>query len=544
MWIQILARVPNSILWLLRFPAAGEQHLIRTATQWAGASVASRVIFTDVAPKHVHIHRGRIADLFLDTPECNAHTTAADILWSGTPILTFPRYSHKMCSRVGASIAYATGHGPEMIVHSEKEYEDRAVKLAQSCRWEYVEDSVLKHTLGLANPMTSTTGGVLHLAGNPMQLNGHVPGASLLAPQPPLHSATMTGVGRMNTIGTTAPSVHPQQFMQPAPLLGHPHPPFMNGQALQQPVLQPMMQQQQQQQRQSVVHWIGHGTLIELRRKLWENRDQSVLFDTLRWTRNLEKGLLEAWRRWENGQEFDELLERSMLNGQTNGGRPNSLRHGAQHYAHGGNIMVQDDNEPDMKAINLYGSILDNSGSSGNINGHSTGESSSGGSTLHSNSSGNSNSSSNSSNGNSSGHKTGSYDGAKSAAGPLDFGASSSSSASSSSGQGYNGESNFNRSLSFSGGGASGVSSVHPLYNSISRTMSAASALSTPITHTKKQQGAKETRYKANNGHSNTGTFEGGSFPEGQIDPGQHGESRRSSMIMPKSRDTIFVYEC
>ncbi|KAF9580373.1 hypothetical protein BGW38_003014, partial [Lunasporangiospora selenospora] len=148
-WLQILARVPNSILWLLRFPSAGEPHLLRTAREWAGPAVASRVVFTDVAPKHVHIHRGRIADLFLDTPECNAHTTAADILWSGTPILTFPKYSHKMCSRVGASIAYATGRGGEMIVNTEQEYEDKAVAFAQGCRWEYVEDSVLRRQLGL-----------------------------------------------------------------------------------------------------------------------------------------------------------------------------------------------------------------------------------------------------------------------------------------------------------------------------------------------------------------------------------------------------------
>lgn len=97
MWLRILTRVPNSILWLLRFPAAGEEHLRRTAVQWAGEDVASRVRFTDVARKDVHVYRGRVADLFLDTTEvrspltyishmglrrfmyqCNAHTIAAE----------------------------------------------------------------------------------------------------------------------------------------------------------------------------------------------------------------------------------------------------------------------------------------------------------------------------------------------------------------------------------------------------------------------------------------------------------------------------------
>ncbi|MCO5563109.1 hypothetical protein L7F22_016745 [Adiantum nelumboides] len=89
--------------------------------------------------KGVHIHRGRIADLFLDTLECGAHTTSADILWSATPVLTWPRHKHKMASRVAASIVQATGLGEDMIVDSEKDYEDRAVELAKGLRYTYVD---------------------------------------------------------------------------------------------------------------------------------------------------------------------------------------------------------------------------------------------------------------------------------------------------------------------------------------------------------------------------------------------------------------------
>ena len=42
---------------------------MRSACLWQGESVASRIYFTDVAPKDEHIHRGRVADLFLDTFE-------------------------------------------------------------------------------------------------------------------------------------------------------------------------------------------------------------------------------------------------------------------------------------------------------------------------------------------------------------------------------------------------------------------------------------------------------------------------------------------
>ncbi|CAZ85188.1 unnamed protein product [Tuber melanosporum] len=139
-WLRILSRVPKAVLWLLRFPDLGESNLKALAVAWAGEEIASRIIFTDVAPKLQHISRAQVCDIFLDTPECNAHTTAADVLWSGTPLLTFPRHKHKMCSRIAASILRAavpqTPEGKAManslIVDSEEEYEDRAAALVSN----------------------------------------------------------------------------------------------------------------------------------------------------------------------------------------------------------------------------------------------------------------------------------------------------------------------------------------------------------------------------------------------------------------------------
>jgi len=100
-------------------------------------------MFTDVAQKHQHISRARVCDLFLDTPECNAHTTAADVLWSGTPLLTLPRYKYKMCSRMAASILKGalpkTPAGAqaakELIASNDDEYEAMAVRLARNCTY-------------------------------------------------------------------------------------------------------------------------------------------------------------------------------------------------------------------------------------------------------------------------------------------------------------------------------------------------------------------------------------------------------------------------
>ncbi|KAL6345170.1 hypothetical protein AAG906_013654 [Vitis piasezkii] len=127
-WCNILKRVPNSALWLLRFPAAGEMRLRSYAV--AQGLQPDRIIFTDVAMKHEHIRRSALADLFLDTPLCNAHTTGTDILWAGLPMVTLPL--EKMATRVAGSLCLATGLGEEMIVSSMKEYEEKAVSLAMN----------------------------------------------------------------------------------------------------------------------------------------------------------------------------------------------------------------------------------------------------------------------------------------------------------------------------------------------------------------------------------------------------------------------------
>jgi len=103
-----------------------------------------------VAPKQQHIARARVCDLFLDTPECNAHTTAADVLWSSTPLLTLPRYEYKMCSRMAASIlkgALPKGEegeraASELIARDDQEYEEFAIRLASSLQYRLVNPAL------------------------------------------------------------------------------------------------------------------------------------------------------------------------------------------------------------------------------------------------------------------------------------------------------------------------------------------------------------------------------------------------------------------
>lgn len=123
-WINILRRVPNSVLWLLRFPVIGERNIVVKATQM-GIS-ADRIIFSNVAAKEEHVRRGQLADVCLDTPLCNGHTTGMDVLWAGTPMVTLPLET--LASRVASSQLSCLGT-PELIASSYEEYEDIAVRL-------------------------------------------------------------------------------------------------------------------------------------------------------------------------------------------------------------------------------------------------------------------------------------------------------------------------------------------------------------------------------------------------------------------------------
>jgi predicted O-linked N-acetylglucosamine transferase (SPINDLY family) len=76
-----------------------------------------------------HLARHRLAALFLDTDVCNAHTTAADALWTGLPVLTLRGAS--FAGRVGESLARAVGV-PELVADDLTDYEGRAVALARA----------------------------------------------------------------------------------------------------------------------------------------------------------------------------------------------------------------------------------------------------------------------------------------------------------------------------------------------------------------------------------------------------------------------------
>jgi len=124
MWVNILNRVPNSVMWLLRFPQVGETN-IHVAAQQMGLK-NGKIIFSNVAAKEEHVRRGQLADVCLDTPLCNGHTTGMDVLWAGTPMVTLP--GETLASRV-ASSQLCTLDLEELVAKTREDYENIAVRL-------------------------------------------------------------------------------------------------------------------------------------------------------------------------------------------------------------------------------------------------------------------------------------------------------------------------------------------------------------------------------------------------------------------------------
>ena len=74
-----------------------------------------------------HLARQRLADLFVDTFTFNAHTTAAEALWAGLPVVT--KVGLGFAARVAGSLLNAVGL-PELITETEQDYEALILELA------------------------------------------------------------------------------------------------------------------------------------------------------------------------------------------------------------------------------------------------------------------------------------------------------------------------------------------------------------------------------------------------------------------------------
>ena len=126
LWMRLLAQVPGSVLWLSKINALAQANLRREAAA-SGIDPDRLIIATWTDSIEDHLARHRAADLFLDTLPYNAHSTAADALFAGLPVLTCTGATFP--GRVGTSLLAAAGL-PELVTHSLDDYERLALSLA------------------------------------------------------------------------------------------------------------------------------------------------------------------------------------------------------------------------------------------------------------------------------------------------------------------------------------------------------------------------------------------------------------------------------
>ena len=124
-WLEILKATPGSILWL-RATNDGLWSRCVSCAEKHGIAPERIVRATDYA-NNQHLARMRLADLFLDAFDYNAHTTALDSLWMGLPVLT--REGRTPASAFCSSALHALGM-PELVTRTTAEYIAGAIALA------------------------------------------------------------------------------------------------------------------------------------------------------------------------------------------------------------------------------------------------------------------------------------------------------------------------------------------------------------------------------------------------------------------------------
>lgn len=130
LWMEVLRTVPAAVLFLYADPYAAAAHF-RAAAVDADID-PERLIFSGRLTHQQHLERFLVADLFLDTKNCNAHTTAIEALAAGLPLLTRP--GANVQSRVAAGLLFA--HGAEdMVADSDQDYVAKAIRFATDAEW-------------------------------------------------------------------------------------------------------------------------------------------------------------------------------------------------------------------------------------------------------------------------------------------------------------------------------------------------------------------------------------------------------------------------
>jgi len=124
-WMRLLRKIPNAVLWLIRGTTSSTDNLRREAS--ARGVDPDRLIFAEKVPHPQHLARLSYADLALDNLYHGGGVTTVDCLWVGVPLLTLAGPTPQ--SRNGATLLSVIGQ-EDMIQYRIEDYEAKAFALA------------------------------------------------------------------------------------------------------------------------------------------------------------------------------------------------------------------------------------------------------------------------------------------------------------------------------------------------------------------------------------------------------------------------------
>ena len=122
-WLASLQLNSRAVLWMLDSNASAREAINAMALE---LGVTSQILWAPHADIESHLGRLASANLALDQLPYSSHTTGADALWMGVPLLTC--IGDAFQGRVGASLVYAANL-QNFVTHSIAEYETRLRRL-------------------------------------------------------------------------------------------------------------------------------------------------------------------------------------------------------------------------------------------------------------------------------------------------------------------------------------------------------------------------------------------------------------------------------
>lgn len=124
-WLDILNKIPNSILWLIDDNATTTNNLIKYAKQY-GADIR-RIQFSPRTSHQEYKAKLKISDIFLDTYPYNCGSTSSDVINSNIPLIT--KFGKSAVSRMGLSILIETNK-KQFACSTFKQYTEKCIKFS------------------------------------------------------------------------------------------------------------------------------------------------------------------------------------------------------------------------------------------------------------------------------------------------------------------------------------------------------------------------------------------------------------------------------